>query len=608
MTKKTIHIALLICSFLLLVSSLVAQDNPPADTFFLSKKKGFLGKLGKSISTTPPDDAVIKLENPLLPFKGKIIRNIHTVRLGFEYNMDDTNQVKNSFGISVAKRLHKNSSDKLIKRNLFFKEGDPLFPYLLADNERFLREQVYLKDARILVYNVEGSNDSVDVIVLTKDVFSIGGNFSNSSLNRGKAEIREENFMGSGTRLLLSSYYEKNRFPEVTIATEVIKRNIGGSFVDVTMGYHDYRHAFSSGRNQESVIYTKIEKPLVTPYIPSTGALEWSYNRTRNVYFTDSVYRQDYKYAYYNLDAWYGYSLDSKRALYENKEIRWHRFVALRGFKQHFINVPNLYKNVFNFQFADFTGVLGSLNIFKQVFYRTSYIYGFGRNEDIPEGFSMAFTAGYINKQGFRRPYSGIDISKAAVKKKGDYLNYTIKFGGHYYRNRFEDVDLLVNLEHFSRLRRMSKNWYQRFFVNLGFTAQANPVVNSPLFLNSEFGLPYYINGNLESDIRATLKTETVFYNTTRLLGFRFAPFIFADMTALKPLKKGFNKSDLYSAVGGGFRTRNENLVFGTIEVKGFYFPTAIDNMKNWRVEVSSNIRFRYISRFISRPDVIIPN
>jgi hypothetical protein len=54
------------------------------DTFFLAKQKGLLGRFGKSISRTPPDDAPVKVANPFLKYKGKVIRSVETVRLGFE--------------------------------------------------------------------------------------------------------------------------------------------------------------------------------------------------------------------------------------------------------------------------------------------------------------------------------------------------------------------------------------------------------------------------------------------------------------------------------------------------------------------------------------------
>ena len=609
MIKNGVYIFILAASFICFQKNVEAQEVPTtADTFFLAKKKGLLGRFGKSISRTPADDAPVKVENPFIKYKGKIIRSVEIFRLGIEYNIDDISEVKNDMGVRVGKKFHKNTSDKVIKRSLFFKEGDQVFPYLFADNERYLRDLVFIQDARIQVEFAEGSSDSVDVVVLTKDVFSIGADLSVSSIKKARLELREENLLGSGTRLLISGYHENPRSPQNAFSVELVRRNIGGSFVDWVSGYNDYKHAFTSGRNQETVIYTRIEKPLVTPYIPSTGALEWSYQRTKNVYHSDSLYQSDIKYAYYNLDAWFGYSLDRKRSLYAEKEIRVHRFIALRGFKQFFKTLPTKYRTVYDYRFTDFTGVLASMNIFKQVFYRSNFIYGFGRNEDIPEGFSFALTGGYVNKQQINRPYSGIDLSFAKFQKKGFYSSYTFKVGGYYYRNRFEDVDLLFDVKYFTRLRKLSGNWFNRMFIGTGISAQVNPVLNTPLFLNSNFGLPYFNNGNLNSDLRATVKAETVFYNTNKILGFRFAPFLFADMVLLKPSKLNLKHIDIFTAVGGGLRTRNENLVFGTVELKGFYFPRVNGDMKRWKVELNSNIRFKFISRFISRPDFINAN
>jgi hypothetical protein len=608
MINKVFYKAVLSIIFLLLYHSIAAQQQ--TDTFFLSKKKGLLGWLAKTISTTAPDERPVKLENPFLKYKGKIIRSIETISLSFEYDFNDTNKVKKNFGVTVGKMLHTNTSSKVIRNNLFFREGDPVYPYLLADNERYLRELPYIKDVKIFIDDAESGTDSVDVVVLTKDVFSIGGKvlISSTSKARGRAELREENFLGSGTRLLVSGYHEKGRFPQAAVGAELIRRNIGGSFIDWTSGYQDYRSAFNSGRNQETVVYTRFEKPLVTAYMPSTGALEWSYQRTRNVYDSDSLYRNDIKYAYYNLDAWFGYSLDSKRSLYAHREIRRHRFIAIRGFKQHFLSLPIKYKTVYDFRFTDFTGALGSVNIFKQIFYKTNFIYGFGRNEDIPEGFSSALTAGYIKKQNINRPYAGLDFSLSRFRKKGFYSNYVFRLGGFFYQKRFEDVDILFSVDHFTHLRKISRAWYSRLFISTAISGQANPALNSPLYLTSDYGLPYFNNGSLNSDLRATIKGESVFYNTTKVLGFRFAPFIFTDICLLKPTKLGLKKSDLFSAIGGGIRTRNENLVFGTIELKGYYFPRLNGDMNSWKVELNSNIRFKYKSSFISRPDFIMAN
>ena len=594
--------------FLLTVDAAAQIGDSNKDTFFLAKKRGLLGKLGKSLATNAPEDAPQKIANQYLQFKGKLIRNIEVVSVGFQCSIYDTNLVKYNLGIRLENVFHKNTREKVLRNNLFFKEGGRLYPYLVADNERYLRDLAYIQDARIIVVTSPNSNDSVDIVVLTKDVFSIGAKLKVDSKAKVRLEMQEENLAGTATRVMVSGLYDELRNPQRALNGEITKRNIGGSFVDWTVGVNSFAPSFSSGRREENNFFTRIEKPLVTPYIPGTGALEFGYYKTSNAYVSDSLYKSDFRYEYYNLDGWVGYSLDSRKKMYANKEIKVHSFVALRAFNQHYFKLPVKTLTTFDYRFTNATGVLGSINIFRQLFYKTNFIYGFGRNEDVPEGFSIALTGGAVKRQQQLRPYTGIDIGLSNFKKQGFYSNYTLRFGGFFYRKRFEDVSLLMNVEHFTRLKKINSKWYQRTFISTGLASEINPVYNSPLFINSVYGLPYFNPENINSDLRTTIKLESVYYNTTKILGFRLAPFVFSDLTMLKPTKQNLSRSDLFTAIGGGIRTRNENMVGGTIELKGYYFPRTNGDMRSWKIELNTNIRFKYNSTFIKRPDVVIAN
>ena len=103
-------------------------------------------------------------------------------------------------------------------------------------------------------------------------------------------------------------------------------------------------------------------------------------------------------------------------------------------------------------------------------------------------------------------------------------------------------------------------------------------------------------------------KLVSVFYNTWKLVGFSFAPFSFANFTYLKTQGKDFQTGDIFMAIGGGVRTRNENLVFGTIELKAYYYPRTTTNTNQWNITVNSNIIFKYNSQLINRPDFIKVN
>ncbi|MEI8060261.1 MAG: hypothetical protein WCG67_08890 [Ferruginibacter sp.] len=523
---------------LIIVTNASAQlIDTEQDTFFLAKKKGLLGKLGKSISTNIPSENPQKIANQFIQYKGKIIRSIEVVSVGFQSSIYDTCYINYDFGVRMANVFHKNSKQKVLRRDLFFKAGSRIYPYLMADNERYLRDLNYIQDARILVVPVGSGLDSVDVIVLTKDIFSIGAKLKIDTRTSGRLEMEEQNFAGSATKLLFSALYDERRNAQRAYSGEITKRNIGGSFIDWTVGYNTFAPSFSSGRREETNFFTRIEKPLVTPFVATTGALELGYYKTSNAYVSDSLYQSDFRYDYYNIDGWLGYSLDSRRNMYANKEIKIHSFVALRAFDQHYYSRPIKTQTIFDYRFANTAGFLGSLNIFKQSFYKTNFIYGFGRNEDVPEGFSIALTGGAVKKEEQLKPYSGLDFGLTKFRKNGLFSSYTLRLGGFFYRSRFEDVAVLFNIDHFTRLKKINSKWYQRSFFSTGFASEINPVFSQPLFLNSSYALPYFNPNNINSDMRTTVKLESVYYNTTKYFGFRLAPFVFTDFSLVKPIK-----------------------------------------------------------------------
>jgi len=611
MIKQALPVVLMILVFSFLTSWLFAQEGKDSSgVFFLAKKKGLLGKLGKSLNTSDLEPApnAVKVVNPFIIYTGKTIRTIRILRLGFERNIFDTTVYKNSFGAIIANGFHKSTMEKVVKNNLFFKNGDKIHPYLIADNERHLRDQIYIQDARILIDTVQNCTDSVDVVIITKDIFPLGGKVDMSSTKKIAAQIRNENVAGSGSQLSFSTLYDKDRNPRFGYDAGFLKRNILGSFIDWSVGIQTYRNAFNSGRNEETYFFTHFEKPLVTPYIPWIGALDVAFNRTSNNYISDSLYNSDFKYSFRNIDGWYGYNFGSKGLLYKNKASRVKKFVALRGFSQQFTDIPNINKLVYDYRYANIAGMLGSISVFKQEPYRANFIYGFGRNEDVPEGFSASLIGGWTKKEGKSRLYYGVEGLKSHFNKNGFYSTYTFRMGGFVDKKKWEDIDILLNVDHFTRLTKIGSRWYNRNFFSAGFTKQIRPVLNQPLNLNSIYGLVYFRGSPGPSEVRSTIKAETVFFHMRKFWGFRIAPFVFADLSMLTPTNHRFDKSDLYSALGTGIRTRNENLTLGTIELRGYFFPRTLQGMKNYKIEVSTSIRFKYNSIFIHKPDFVASN
>jgi hypothetical protein len=586
------------------------EVNKNADSFQVARDKEIprepLKIIQDGLSTTE--------KNPFLIYTGKTIRSVRIKSLGFETDINDTTLLKGGLGVALGDALHKTTRLPVITNNLFFKEGDKVNPYLLADNERFLRDLVYIQDAVIIVKRTPDDISAVDILVMIKDVFSFGPGVGIGGTKKYKLELKEENLGGTGTKIAASTLFDANRQPKFGWGAEYLSRNVRGSFINWGMGFKNYNNAFNSNRNEENIYYIKIEKPLVSQYLRWMGSFDLSFNKTSNAYLSDSLYKSDFKYSYYNIDGWFAYVFGSRQRMYSNLKSTTREFIAVRGFNQHFNDIPD--KNDINYDgtYSNAAGMLASLSIFKQNYFRATYIYGFGRNEDVPEGFSASVIGGYSTRKDSlydksrRRPYYGIDVQRGKFNYKGFYSGYTFRLGGHLYNHKWEDVNLLMNVDHFTRLKQINSRWYKRYFFSGGFAKQFVPVLDQALLLRSPFGLPYFEYGYVSADLRATVKSEMVYYHTKRFLGFGFAPFAFADIILLKPTKQNFSKSDIYSGLGTGFRIRNENLIFGTIEARFSYFPRILPNMNHFKIKFNTNLRYRYNSSFIRRPDFVSPN
>ncbi|HLA53484.1 MAG TPA: hypothetical protein VK618_09280 [Flavitalea sp.] len=604
----------LLLIFLLGSSELQAQkdtlEQNAKDTFFLLRYKGILGKLGRSIirDTAAPDPNLQRIDKIYERFRGRIIRRIDVNRLDFGVPLNDTSKSFKNTLTRVADFVHHETREYVIRNNLFFKEGDTLLPILLADNERHLRDQTYIGDAKIIVRRVVGSRDSVDVIVLTKDVLSVGGRFKMGSLTKVETAVREDNFMGWGDRLAVSAFYDQIRNRRWGSGAEYVARNMGGSFADASFGFLDFANSFNTFNKQETNIYGRVIKPLVNPYMKWTYALEGGWHKNKNRYFEDSLYKSDYQYEYYNIDAWGGLNLSAHQLNKDIRDERLRTLVGLRFLHQEFSQVPEKYREQYFYQYANITGVLASMSLFRQDFYKTQYVYGFGRNEDVPEGLNVGITTGYTNKQQRERPYFGLDLGLNYFSRHKNYWNYTFRAGGYSYKRKYEDISLLFNVEFFSRLRQLSKSWRLRTFLSAGLTTQLNKQLNEPLLLESVFGLSEYQNINLGGDHRLTIKGETVFFNDFSLINFRFAPFVFGNGSLITPVGESLKNTKLYGTLGAGIRSRNESLVFGTLELRAYYFPGKNFNGDSFRIDFNTNIRFKYNNQFIRRPDFITVN
>jgi hypothetical protein len=576
---------------------------------FLMHQKGLLGTLARNIMSNKTVSQSTPVRTDLLfsRYKGKIIRNVAIKRLDFGTPITDTSQSFKSTLTKLANDFHHKTREQVIRNNLFFKKGDILVPYLMADNERHLRDLAYLHDASIKIVAV--GEDSVDILVLTKDVLSIGGSFRMHSTDRMSITLSEDNLAGTGHKFLVRTFFDNERDPRFAYGAEYTARNIQGSFIDCYGGFLSFNKNFNTGLNDDQMIYAGFVRPLVHPYMKFTysGAVTW--HTTDNVYKSDSLYEMNNRYKYFNYDAWIGWNIGAlKFSTDRSKDDRLRTLVGLRYIQQHFTETPLKYQDLYNYRYANLQAILGSVTIFRQDFYKAQYVYGLGRNEDIPEGADISLTTGWTKKSNLERPYIGLDVERYYFTSRESYFNYTLKAGGFYRDKGMEDINLLLSLDYFSRLLRLGK-WKQRNFVTVAVAHQSDRILNEPLFLQSDFGLrEWRSDTSLAGNTRITLKVEPVFFTPLNLANFRFAPFVFGNLCLFTPTTEKFSHSEWFNSIGGGIKSHNESLIFGTMELRVFYFPQKNFFGNYWRLEFNSNIRFKYNRQFEKKPDLVNVN
>jgi len=600
---------LLIC----LQENLYAQ--PAQDTFFIKKRTGLIGKLVKTVFVNTPSQEIklasIKNASPYITFKGAVIRNIIINKIRYGNSITDTSRSWTTLLDNVTNFLHNETRKKTIERNLFFHKGEIIRPFLLADNERYLRTLSFIQDSKISIVpaNDADENDSVDIIVFYKEVFAIGLNFELQGTNQFYNELKDENIRGSGDRLIVRNYTDITRNPHAGWGAEYTRSNIGGSFINLIGGATNFNTTLNNNTRQEVFTYAELDLPFVSPYSTFTGNITAATHQNENAYSNDSLFKSDLNYFYRQLDCWVGYNLSAKAASRENLKRITRYLLAFRTNYIRFENEPFIYQNKYNYLYANQLNLLVSATAFKQDFYKGSFIYGFGRNEDIPEGINCSVTGGWTNKYGLERWYGGIDLEKTYYDKNGNYFNWAIKGGSFINHGDIQDANLLISADIFSRLYQLgNSHWLLRHFLDASMTKQYKAILNVPLMMNSSFGMPPLVDPDSVCNTRFTLNLQSVFFNTYSFAGFRFAPFTFGSICFVRTTAVSFGDGDGYTSLGLGVRSRNENLIFGTMELRGTYFPRTTFNTNQWNISFNTELTYKYNSQYIKKPDFIVVN
>lgn len=450
-------------------------------------------------------------------------------------------------------KTHLNTRENIIRNYLLFSEGEQISPHQVSESERLLRRQPFINDARIIILPV--SSGTVDIHIVTKDVYSLGLNASFNGLDAGRIDLFERNLFGLGHELMLSMPYNYGKDFPPGKGISYKAHNISGSFIDASFTYFN---AF-----ERKYYDATISKEFLTASTKYAGGLSVRETYTSEDLDTLAIAEP---LEFNKVDAWAGRSF-----LIGDDEFT-RAVVSLRYINNNVYRRPVITDNSYR-SLQKYKLYLATISISTQQFYKTSLIYNYGRNEDIPYGGLVQIGYGRELNEFQNRNYYSLEVA---------YGQFNPDFGYLYARgviSAFSDNLVteqgLINLEinYISNLSLWGK-YKNRLFISAGYTTGFSRYDDEYLTIGEKQDIRGFKNDSVRAVERITLALEAISFSPIDIYGFKLMFFGYAEGALYRDkaaAEKGLG--GFISGIGAGLRIRNDNLVFNTIEIRLGWFP-----------------------------------
>lgn len=486
-------------------------------------------------------------------YSGKTIRKIVIKRLnvfGADINdpsSDNPNKIEN-----ILNKTHFNTNENIIRKNLLFSEGDRISALMLSDNERILRQLPYISDARIIVVPI--SDQEADIVVYTKDVYSLGGTYSYESLKKGSVSLFDKNIFGMGHEFGLTVPFDSKAPNSPGFGVHYLADNIAKSFINLNVYYLNGLGVKTYGFD--------VSRKLVSSTTKYAGGIS-----IRQMYTSEDLDTLTVPAPLkYNLqDYWLS------RAFLINKESVSRIIIGARYTNNNVFDRPIILPESFH-NLQKYRIFLGSAALSIQKYTKTNLLYSYGRTEDVPYGALFKFTFGREFNEFKQRSYLGGEVS---FSKLSTALGYFYVYTGlSTYLNHYhtEQGILSLGLNYFSNLVNLG-NYKIRNFVYFHYTRGFGRYSNEFLTFNTDNGFTGFRNDSVNGTQRLSVSLESVLFSPVNIIGFKFAFFGFTDFSFLSGTNEILGRGYALSSIGLGIRVRNDNLVFNTLQIRIGYFP-----------------------------------
>ncbi len=552
-------------------STKVREDIVLSDSTIQNITKGKLARLvyesivqeqnSKSDKHSIPDERLAQYQQ-IERLKGKRIAHIRILPLQtWGPDFSDTTKVEDNKALNALGKLNKPTRTRTISRSVFINTGDVLDPEKVLDNERILRTLPFIRDAQIIAYPSPSDTNEVNLTIMTKDVFPYGLDGSYSSLTKWSAAIYNKNMFGQGHELKTSLIHNGNETPNNGYQIEYAITNLAGTYADLDLGYtEDYA---------QQGFYAELDRPFLRTDTKWGGSTKfYRYWKSNNFY--DSPYDlEGAAMNYSSFDSWFGYAFD----LPNNGNLGDRQLVIAGRYRElDFYERPPAGDDG-NQYYANSNLILGSLSLAKRYYIRDNLINGFGTTEDMPKGYFHELVVGYDNNEFLQRWYAHLFLSSGnLIKYRSSYLYVSAGIGSFFNSRKTEQGETNVHINYISKQLYFLKQ-DMRYSFNLSYLNGINRFDQEYITINDEYGIHGFSSQEVKGQKKLALSSEAIFYLKRKVLGFNISAFSLLDLGIIGYKQQSVFTQDYYVGFGGGIRIRNDQLVFGTIQIRLTCYP-----------------------------------
>ncbi|MDD4155023.1 MAG: hypothetical protein PHY08_00445 [Candidatus Cloacimonetes bacterium] len=526
-------------------------------------------------------------------YEGLIIKKIIIRKFKlFNNTIDSTDTLIKAHFFNTINYIHIDTQDFIIQNNLLFKIGDQIDPYYFAESERMLRRNNFINEAAIVVIP-DSLNKSANVFVYTKDVWSIRikGKYNNTT-NIGNLELSDINFLGTGSKLFLNIKKKPSYHNNYKLDTEYNFEKLFDKFGQGAVYYYS---------DTDNIRYgIGVNQYFVQPWLRWLGGLNTTWVRYRtNMIQNDSL---SYKIPihYRQQDVWLANTFSNKGDS-ELPGVFNHFIFANRLIYTKYTKYPTEYKRYFKenmFYLTNFT-------FLRRSFYQDSYIFAFGKIEDIPIGIKLDFLAGTEIQKIKNRQYFGFNF---LISKYNDYFGYNLynfRIGSYHSTTGWENGIVDFQTISFSNLKHISKIKYRNYY-SFRISQSLNPIKKEDLITINDYNGIRGFEADFYGAKRISISLENDAFLPFSLFDFKIAFITFADLALLSQKNQNILKQPIQQGYGFALRVKNEQLIFSTFQLTFAYYPKGTDyNISNYRFYTEYDTYYQFSKMNYTKPEIL---